>query len=73
MAKRGPRRVIWASTMELTSGRTVPPPPEPVPRIPGSVEGEGRVMERRGVGLLLVVVVRVAGVGVLVTGPAIEA
>lgn len=30
-------------------GRMVPPPPLPVPRMPGSVVVVGRVIERRGV------------------------
>lgn len=49
----------------------MPPPPEPVPRIPGSVDVEGRCIERSGEGF--VVVVMVFGVGDVMTGPAIEA
>lgn len=62
-----------ASTTELTSGRMVPPPPEPVPRMPGSVDVSGRCIERSGDGFVVVGVGVVFGVGDVMTGPAIEA
>lgn len=65
-------------TMAEMVGRMVPPPPEPVPSMPGSVVVVGRVMERRGVGFAFedVVVVEACeerGRGDESTGPAIEA
>lgn len=59
-----------ASTVLPTSGKIVPPPPEPVPSIPGSVDVAGLCIERSGEGLVCVVVF---GVGDVTTGPAIEA
>lgn len=67
------------STMESTKGRRGVPPPEFVPRMPGSVVlDDGRDMLRRGTSLDLVVVdgcdwVGGRGEGVDSTGPAIEA
>lgn len=53
----------------------VPPPPEPVPRMPGSVDVLGLCMERRGEGFVDVDmgVDTVVGVGDVMTGPAMEA
>jgi hypothetical protein len=58
-------------TVLLTVGRRGTPPPELGPRIPGSVEVGGRVIERRGASLVDVFVVGCAGEEN--TGPAIEA
>lgn len=59
--------------MESTSGRMVPPPPEPVPRMPGSVDVEGRDMERRGASLDFEAEEGCEDCGEDTTGPAIEA
>jgi len=61
-----------------TVGRSGMPAPELGPRIPGSVELGGRVIERRGVRLLdfevvFAVVAEEEEEGVDITGPAIEA
>jgi hypothetical protein len=58
-----------------TVGRRGTPPPELGPRIPGSVEVGGRVMERRGASLADFedVLWVVGGEGEEKTGPAIEA
>jgi len=61
-------------TVLLTVGRSGTPPPELGPRIPGSVEVGGRVIESSGASLVDLEDVFVVGCdGEEKTGPAIEA